>query len=140
MNHDLRIPITLQRVPSVEDTIADIHDRIAKRAYEKFLERGSMPGSELQDWLSAEAELIVNSRADVWIDNDRVVAEIFLPDVDPSRLFPSVTRHEILVLSAPDEAGRQVFQAAHFPEEIELSDVTAEHSLDTLFFSAAISN
>jgi hypothetical protein len=33
------------------------HDAIAKRAYELYLERGSTPGYELEDWLAAEAEL-----------------------------------------------------------------------------------
>jgi hypothetical protein len=33
------------------------HDAIAKRAYELYLERGSIPGYELEDWLTAEAEI-----------------------------------------------------------------------------------
>jgi len=32
-------------------------DQIRRRAYEIYLARGSRPGSELQDWLTAEAEL-----------------------------------------------------------------------------------
>jgi hypothetical protein len=43
------------------------HDAIAKRAYELYLERGSVPGYEMEDWLAAEAELTaasVNTAAD----------------------------------------------------------------------------
>jgi len=32
-------------------------DAIAKRAYELYLQRGSVSGHELDDWLAAEAEL-----------------------------------------------------------------------------------
>jgi hypothetical protein len=32
-------------------------DEIAQRAYELFLQRGSVPGHEFDDWLQAEAEL-----------------------------------------------------------------------------------
>ena len=32
-------------------------DEIARRAYELFLQRGSVPGNETDDWLQAEAEL-----------------------------------------------------------------------------------
>ena len=32
-------------------------DRIAKRAHELYLQRGSLPGHELDDWLQAEAEV-----------------------------------------------------------------------------------
>lgn len=137
---DLKMPILLQRVHSVESSVADIQDRIAKRAYDKFLERGSSPGFELQDWLSAEAELIVNSKVGVRVEDNRIVAEIFLPNVDPLGLYVSVTPHDVLVLSALDAEGRQVFQTVHLPEEIEVSNVAAEHVLDTLFVSAVISN
>jgi len=34
------------------------HDEIAVRAYELFLERGSIPGHETADWMQAERELI----------------------------------------------------------------------------------
>jgi hypothetical protein len=37
---------------------APSQEAIAKRAYELYLQRGSLPGYELEDWLSAEAELI----------------------------------------------------------------------------------
>jgi len=33
------------------------HERIAKRAYEIYLERGCHPGDPMQDWLQAEQEL-----------------------------------------------------------------------------------
>ena len=33
------------------------HEEIGRRAYEIYLERGSRPGDELDDWLRAEREL-----------------------------------------------------------------------------------
>jgi Protein of unknown function (DUF2934) len=33
------------------------HDEIRIRAYEIYLERGGLPGTELDDWLQAEREL-----------------------------------------------------------------------------------
>ena len=137
---DLKIPIMLQRVHSVETSIEDIQDRIANRAYEKFLERGASPGFELQDWLAAEAELIVKPKVGLRVDETHIVAEVYLPNVDPTGIYVTVTRHDVLVLSALDAEGRQVFQAIHFPEQIELANVTAEHVLDTLFISAVVGN
>jgi hypothetical protein len=138
MNLDLKVPVLLQKVHSVENSVAEMQDRIAKRAYDKFLERGSKPGFELEDWLSAEAELIVTSRVGVRVDESQLVAEVYIPNVDPSGLYVSVTPHDVLVVSALDEKGRQVFQMVHFPEEIVLSNFVAEHLLDTLFVSAII--
>ena len=36
-------------------------DEIARRAYELYLQRGSVPGHETDDWLQAEAELSAES-------------------------------------------------------------------------------
>jgi hypothetical protein len=33
------------------------HEKIAMRAYEKWLKRGQPQGTEMQDWLEAEKEL-----------------------------------------------------------------------------------
>jgi hypothetical protein len=38
------------------DVVLD-HDAIAKRAYERYLARGASHGADVDDWLSAEAEL-----------------------------------------------------------------------------------
>jgi Protein of unknown function (DUF2934) len=46
--------------PPAEDIAANHepnHDEIRRRAYEIYLEGGSLPGRELDDWLRAEREL-----------------------------------------------------------------------------------
>jgi hypothetical protein len=40
-----------------DDKAEPQREAIAKRAYELYLQRGSVPGYELEDWLAAEAEL-----------------------------------------------------------------------------------
>src|SRR4051812_48740305 len=39
-------------------------DAVAKRAYELFLQRGSVPGHEVDDWLQAEVELAARAEHD----------------------------------------------------------------------------
>ena len=46
--------------PHAEDISANQalnHNEIRRRAYEIYLERGGLPGHELEDWLQAEYEL-----------------------------------------------------------------------------------
>jgi hypothetical protein len=46
--------------PRAEDSSANRevnHREIRRRAYEIYLERGGLPGSELEDWLQAKYEL-----------------------------------------------------------------------------------
>ena len=48
-----------------EDTSANHavnHSDIRRRAYEIYLERGRLPGHELEDWLQAEYELQIAAR------------------------------------------------------------------------------
>jgi hypothetical protein len=46
--------------PHAGDTSANhapSHEEISRRAYEIYLEHGSLPGNELDDWMQAEREL-----------------------------------------------------------------------------------
>ena len=52
------------------DNVRPGEQAIAKRAYELYLQRGSTPGYELDDWLEAEAELIAEA-----IDRGRATRE-----------------------------------------------------------------
>ena len=44
-------------MPKSNETATPDSDAIAKRAYELYLQRGSVPGHEVDDWLEAEAQL-----------------------------------------------------------------------------------
>lgn len=51
--------------PRAEDTSANRssnHSEVRRRAYEIYLERGGLPGCELEDWLQAEYELRTAAR------------------------------------------------------------------------------
>jgi hypothetical protein len=52
---------TLQAPPATEKAVRTAshptEQQIASRAHQIFLERGAMPGLELDDWLQAEREL-----------------------------------------------------------------------------------
>jgi hypothetical protein len=38
------------------------HERVAERAYELYVERGSEDGHDVEDWLRAEAELTAGEK------------------------------------------------------------------------------
>ena len=47
----------LRKTSPVNGSPADLETKIRERAYELYLERGSMPGFEHEDWLRAEREV-----------------------------------------------------------------------------------
>ncbi|MGE0114960.1 MAG: DUF2934 domain-containing protein [Steroidobacteraceae bacterium] len=59
-----------QPAASILSTDGDTHNKIAEAAYHRAAQRGFEPGHELDDWLSAEAEVTGHAlqRAPVSID------------------------------------------------------------------------
>jgi hypothetical protein len=53
---------------------APTQEAIAQRAYELFLQRGSVPGYELDDWLQAEAELTADAAREAEEDEEGTAA------------------------------------------------------------------
>jgi len=51
------IPLVRKSAPA-NSSSADLEVKIRERAYQLFVERGSTPGHENEDWLRAEREII----------------------------------------------------------------------------------
>jgi Protein of unknown function (DUF2934) len=51
-----RLPV--KKTESISDELNDIRNRITKRAFEIFDANGHSFGSDLEDWLAAERELV----------------------------------------------------------------------------------
>ncbi len=62
-----RLPSEAHSAEQAASSTAELmsRERIARRAYELYLERGQAPGREVEDWLRAEREL--KERADEWL-------------------------------------------------------------------------
>ncbi len=54
---DLRTGRIQSRAEDTSTNRTPSHEEIRFRAYEIYLERGGLPGNELDDWLQAEREL-----------------------------------------------------------------------------------
>lgn len=49
--------VTPPTTPPATPAVKVPHDKIAQRAYEKWVKRGQSHGNHVQDWLEAETEL-----------------------------------------------------------------------------------
>ena len=55
--------VTTQKDNSQESALSDeLQERIAKRAYELYLERGCREGCDVEDWVDAEQEILTVPR------------------------------------------------------------------------------
>jgi hypothetical protein len=57
-----------QSVSQLDASIQPSQQEIAALAYELFLARGAGPGSDLEDWLQAERELIEKRKDSAWME------------------------------------------------------------------------
>jgi len=51
------MPATARRVKEPQSETLPLEERIRRRAYELYVQRGNQSGSELDDWLRAEEEI-----------------------------------------------------------------------------------
>ena len=100
---------------------------IAKRAYQLFEERGCAHGSDREDWITAEKELLQNdfngntSQFDLFIESPRDPEVTTILSMTPHSMivFRSHSRHIREIEARPDVASVHLF-----PEEI---DITQAH-------------
>src|SRR5262245_11716823 len=109
------IPVRVNGPESITGVLENVRDRIALRAYENFVERGSVHGHDLDDWMNAERELIIKPMAVVLPQGEDIFLEMTLPEIDLPNLAVYVAPNQILVLSEPDEHGLQLCQVIDLP-------------------------
>jgi HSP20 family molecular chaperone IbpA len=110
-----------------------IHSDIAKRAYELSAASGFSRGHELEDWLKAEAELLVPVSVEVVEHRNEVTVKAHLPGFDhddvevyaePGRLFLRASHQEEPEMRKDEaeylrEISRVVFRTIDLPCEID---------------------
>ena len=132
------IPVQVSGPESISCVVNNVKERIARRAYESFVERGSVHGHELDDWLNAERELIIKPVPVVRVHGADIFVEMLLPEMDLPNLTVHVAPSQLVISSDPDEDGLQLCQMIDLPCEISLDGVDAEQLHHTLHVTAAV--
>jgi HSP20 family molecular chaperone IbpA len=132
------IPVQVSGPESISCVVNHVKERIARRAYESFVERGSVHGHELDDWLNAERELIIKPVPVVRVHGADIFVEMLLPEMDLPNLTVHVAPSQLVISSDPDEDGLQLCQVIDLPYEISLDGVDAEQQRNTLHVTAAV--
>jgi len=100
-------PLTIAPKSSSEDsllrTLADMQNRVARRAYELFASSGFTDGHDIEDWLFAESELFGKMPVELSQTENELTVSAGLPGftekdieikVEPRRLFITAKREE----------------------------------------------
>jgi hypothetical protein len=80
------------------DCLLDAYDCVAARAYENFVAHGPRPGGELEDWLSAERELLLGFQIDLHETDEFIYALASVPGATASRTSVGIESHWMVIL------------------------------------------
>jgi hypothetical protein len=132
------IPVHLDLAGSVEPLLAQVRERIARRAYENYTSHGCVDGNDLDDWLDAERELVIKPAASVRIGDEDIVIEMILPEIDLPKLAVHFAPRQLFISSVPDADGLQLCQMIDLPLEISLDGLDAAQMRNLLRITAAL--
>jgi HSP20 family protein len=128
----------------------EIQNRIRARAYELSQMRGHA-GREMDDWLSAESDIISVPPMDIVERNGTFTVQIAAPGVDPTDIQIMATSDQMLVKcvqqhSHQEDAGilhlcdfksATVFRSFRFPQRVDLGSVNIDLADGILRITAA---
>ncbi len=96
------IPARVKRLESISRLAERVYERVARRAYDNFIDRGQAHGLDLGDWFAAERELILRPAAETWVHGEDVVVDVMLPEIDLPHLVVHVAPFRFVVESETD--------------------------------------
>jgi len=132
-HHALAVAAKPSGETSLLQSIADMQNRIARRAYELFASSGFTDGHDLEDWLLAESELFGKMPVELSQTENELTVSAGLPGftekdieirVEPRRLFITGKREEKSEEKQKGETvyserSNEVFRTIDLPVEVD---------------------
>ena len=125
---------------SVWDELQKMEERIMKRAYDIFSGKGSIFGTDLDDWLAAERELVWKPAIELTEKDNQFEIRVAVTGIDPRDLNVEVTSEDLLVKGKTKTEKKEdkgevhtsefqsgsLFRSIHFPKKVDPDKVKAE--------------
>jgi HSP20 family protein len=132
------VPMTQK--DSIVDQLEQLHQRIARRAFEFFEGRNGW-GDAFGDWLSAERELVWKPAVELREQDDRFTVAAALPGVDAKDITVDITPQAVVIKVATEHkhiedkgqvhrcefTSGQVFRSLPFPKAVDAANAKAEY-------------
>ena len=143
--------IEVKKVDTVFDELDGLHRSIRERAYDLLRNGGTLWGSALRDWLTAEGELVPRPPIELrQMDNHFEVLAV-RPGIEAKYLDAQITSDDVLIKAdAPHEHAAEatvhvcelgtgrILRSIHFPEKIDPQSAKAELENGMLHVTATI--
>jgi HSP20 family protein len=144
--------VAVRKLSSIFDEMNQMQDRVMRRAYDLFEQRGHLFGRDLDDWLQAERELLWKPALELRETDGEFVLEAAVSGVDPKDIDIEVTPEDIVLKAdiqheheekkgtvhiCEFQSGR-MFRSVHIPKRINPDTVKAEIKNGLLTLKAEI--
>jgi HSP20 family protein len=125
---------------SILDQLEQVHERIARRAYDLFLGRSGW-GDPFGDWLSAEQELVSKPAVELREKDGVFTIAAALPGVDAKDITVDVTPQDLVIKASTEHkhtedkgqvhrcefATGEIFRSFSLPKAVDGTKATAEY-------------
>lgn len=133
--------VRVQQLESIVNEIEAVRQKTTTRAHQLFRERGGEWGRALDDWLTAERELVWSPAVELSEHDHEFCLEVASAGVEGKDLDVRVTRDDV-VISAPTHHGHasgtakvhvcefrrgRLFRSVHFPRPVNPAEARAEY-------------
>ena len=135
----MKDPISVRKQESITNEMAGLHERIMRRAYEIFEDRGGIAGFDLDHWLAAERELVWKPSIELSEKDNELLLTVALPGLEPNDIQIEATPEDLLIRAEIRHEHRgddaihscefhrgSMFRMIHFPKRINPDNVRAE--------------
>jgi len=126
------IPVHVQvtEAESLQDRLKDIYQSVARRAHELFDARGREHGSDMNDWLQAERELLLPVPVDVEESESEYTVHAELPGLHADNIDLTVEPHRLFISGKTERS-----------QESPMGDaIYSEHGSSEVFHLLNLSN
>lgn len=132
------VPMT--RKDSIADQLEQLHQRIARRAYDLFQGRDGW-GDAFGDWLSAERELVSKPAVELREKDGTIAVAVALPGVAAKDITIDITSQDVLIKAVTERThtedkgqvhrceftSGEYFRSLPFPKAVDAAKAKAEY-------------
>ena len=144
--------VKVQKPETMQQEMEALHDQITRRAYQIYLDRGALAGCDLDDWLTAERELVWKPAIEIVEKNTELMIQVAMAGIEPGDFTVRLTGEHLLIKSERTHSHRDerdvvhvcefrtgpVFRIIHFPKRVDPATVEVEYRNGLFQLKAAL--
>lgn len=133
------VPVKQTGQTNIFDRLEEVHNSIARRAFEIFDRNGRWPGRELDDWLRAESELLHPMHLDLTESDNNLTVRAEVPGFSAKELEINVEPRRLTITGKRETkeettkgktvfcelCANEIWRVVDLPAEVDISNVSA---------------